>query len=244
MLQELPTIYRAKNLLEARLLCNILEEEGIRATVANGVLENGSGVDLVGWPTLARVMVAREDAVRAREIALKYDREVSRGSGGGWEGDRDSRQTTPEAEILEAWPCCPECGARRLTRCAFCGTSGADFPPADANPGDLLDLPTPSADALSRCDCGPGGCGAHEVEAENVAAESVVPLLLCPTCDEPFHPQYLRRCEWCGHEFPDGAENPSTEERIQEPFNWRIAYVIYALILIALAIALYLLCLF
>ena len=69
MLQEFPTIYRAKNLQEAYLLRNALEEQGIRAMVTNEVLQGGSGVDIVGWPTLPRVVVAEEDSARAREIA-------------------------------------------------------------------------------------------------------------------------------------------------------------------------------
>jgi hypothetical protein len=257
MLQEFPTIYRAKNLQEAQLLCNILEHEGIRTTLTNSVLENGSGVDIVGWPTLPRVMVAEEDAVRAREIALKFDREVS-GRGGTISPHRIGHPL--ETKVLDVWPCCPQCGKRRLTRCAFCGTSGSDFPPADANAGDLFGLPTPPAEAFSGCSCGPGGCGAHPVEEETnlTAADddslasppepTLEPpsstLLLCPTCDEPFHPQYLRRCEWCGHEFSDGVENPIPEARVQEPFNWRITYVIYILVLLGIAFLAYLLVIF
>jgi hypothetical protein len=250
MPQEFPTIYRAKNLQEAHLLCELLEDEGIRATVTNSVLENGSGVDIVGWPTSARVMVAENDAVRARDIALNFDREVS---GRGEPLRQNPQQNAGIIDLVEAWPCCPECGQRRLTRCTFCGTSGSDFPPADANSTDLLGLPTPSAEAFSGCSCGPGGCGTHGVEVEgepsaadekDEAAASILaasaPMLICPTCDEPFHPQYLRRCEWCGHEFPDGMENPTPEEEVQEPFNWRIAYVIYALALVVIGLALYL----
>jgi predicted RNA-binding Zn-ribbon protein involved in translation (DUF1610 family) len=253
MPQEFPTIYRAKNLQEAHLLRNSLEEQGIRAMVTDGVLQGGSGVDIVGWPTLARVMVAEEDAAHAREIALGFDRDVSRKRS---EGAQFQEQTSLGTEVLEAWPCCPECGARRLTRCKICGTSGSDFPPADPNSGDLLGLPTPPAGA-SGCSCGPGGCGSHgaAAEKESGAAEanadsspaaetSSSPLLICPTCDEPFHPQYLRRCEWCGHEFPDGVEFPSPAAKLQEPFNWRIAYVIYALALLAVGLAVYLLWLF
>lgn len=51
-------------------------------------------------------------------------------------------------------------------------------------------------------------------------------LLICPTCDEPFEDAYLRRCEWCGHDFGDGLEPPpviSTVER--EAMNWRIFVV-------------------
>jgi hypothetical protein len=34
------------------------------------------------------------------------------------------------------------------------------------------------------------------------------PLVICPTCDEPFTPLYLARCEWCGYRFADGRELP------------------------------------
>jgi hypothetical protein len=260
MTQELLTIYRAKNLQEAQLLCNILEDEGIRANIANSVLQNGSGVDIVGWPTLAQVTVAEEDAVRARDIALEFDREVSGRGGKGSGIGTNFEQDTFEGEVVDVWPCCPQCGKRRLTRCTFCGTSGSDFPPADANTGDLLGLPTASAEAFSGCSCGPGGCGKHEAEtAEDVSAaeeEEVAhtadepaesassTLLLCPTCDEPFHPEYLRRCEWCGHEFPDGVEIPVAQEKVQEPFNGRIAYVIYALVILAIGTIAYLMRLF
>lgn len=233
MPQEFPTIYRAKNLQEAQLLCNLLDEEGIRATLTNGVLENGSGVDIVGWPTLARVMVAEGDAVRARDIALKFDREVS---GGGGDMRQSSERNAADAEVVDVWPCCPECGERRMTRCTICGTSGSDFPPADANAGDLLGLPTPPAGAFSSCSCGPGGCGSHGVEVEGDHASAgendeagptddqlsetpSAPLLICPTCDEPFHPQYLRRCEWCGHDFPDGLDFLPNKERKSEPMG-------------------------
>lgn len=48
-------------------------------------------------------------------------------------------------------------------------------------------------------------------------------LLICPTCDEPFEPGYLPRCEWCGYEFvrepPAPAEAAETET---EPPNVRV----------------------
>lgn len=49
------------------------------------------------------------------------------------------------------------------------------------------------------------------------------PLVICPTCDEPFPPQYLRRCEWCGHDFGTGAEPPQiVRPSEREPVNWRV----------------------
>ena len=35
---------------------------------------------------------------------------------------------------------------------------------------------------------------------------------MCPTCDEPFVPEYPRLCEWCGHEFEDGFDGELPKE--------------------------------
>jgi len=32
---------------------------------------------------------------------------------------------------------------------------------------------------------------------------------ICPTCDEPFVPEFSRRCEWCGEMFEVGSAPPS-----------------------------------
>ncbi len=55
------------------------------------------------------------------------------------------------------------------------------------------------------------------------------PLLICPTCDEPFEPRYLRRCEWCGHDFGSGIAVPETRrEQPAEPPNLRVIIVALA----------------
>ena len=107
---------------------NLLAELQIKAVVVNDVLERGSGVDVLGWPTLARVVVAEEDAPRARRIALEFDRQV-----GSTVASPTDDGPPPEevAATPESWPTCPGCGARRLTRCPICGTAGSDFQPAD-----------------------------------------------------------------------------------------------------------------
>lgn len=52
------------------------------------------------------------------------------------------------------------------------------------------------------------------------------PLLLCPTCDEPFEASYLRICEWCGHDFGSGVKAPEiVKEFSSEPLNWRVLLV-------------------
>jgi hypothetical protein len=68
-------------------------------------------------------------------------------------------------------------------------------------------------------------------------------MLMCPTCDEPFVPVYLRRCEWCGHEFPDGTEIPLSAASA-DPINGRVVVVILALLLLGAAMAGYFLYVF
>jgi hypothetical protein len=51
-------------------------------------------------------------------------------------------------------------------------------------------------------------------------------LLICPTCDEPFKPRFLRHCEWCNHDFGTGLETPQTVATAERSeFNSRIAIV-------------------
>lgn len=66
---------------------------------------------------------------------------------------------------------------------------------------------------------------AHEHDAEEP------PLLICPTCDEPFEPRYLRCCEWCGHDFGDGITTPPPrDDRPAEPLNARVVLVALAML--------------
>ncbi len=198
-------VFRAKTSQDAHLLRNLLAEAGITAMVTNDVLEGGSGVDMVGWPTLAQVVVDEEDAQRARQFAVDFDR-------GLYRQVSDSTPEDPSIEptaTIDVWPRCPECDAMRITRCKICGTTGTDFQPVDMG-FDWI----PGTDAMAKssaCSCGPEGCPSGKTPAEEpdpVMEDNAKPLsmLMCPTCDEPFVPEYPRVCEWCGHEFPDGFE--------------------------------------
>lgn len=262
-------VYAAANLAEAYHVKNILAEEGITAEVTNSLLEGGSGVDIVGWPTLPRLLVRESDAGRARLIALDYDRtnRLHRGeievesaleeigatgspesqSAASDDARRDATIAATNAVAattrgrrsragneLPAWPCCPECGRKRIAQCPYCGACGSDFalgepPPdpmadesAEADPGRQrgenpapggIDIFAPAQTAAGPC-CGPGGCGAATeppvaapLSSDCVSGPHDEPaelLVICPQCDEPFVPQFTRQCEWCNRQFADG----------------------------------------
>jgi len=240
MSQRQTVVYAARTSQDAHLLRNLLADLQIQAVVVNDVLERGSGVDVVGWPTLARVVVAEEDAARAREIALEFDRQMGPAAAGPTE------EGPPPEEVAAApqpWPTCPECGARRSTRCPICGTAGSDFQPADMGFVWIPELADAATEAPS-CNCGPGGCtppgeqtevsGADEVESESPAR-----LLMCPTCDEPFTPQYPRLCEWCGHDFGHGYEVELPQEPVEQ-INSRVIATIVGLLVLMAAMVVYL----
>src|SRR5690606_14545725 len=104
----------------------------------------------------------------------------------------------------DAWPVCPSCGKRRLAVCPYCGTAGIDFQKADENYAAL-----------------------------RTSEDEPIPLaLICSTCDEPWTPEFYRRCEWCNYDFGDGkAERPprTVKVRIEEEaaeINGRVAIVL------------------
>ena len=265
-MSKTPTvIYSARNVQEAALLQAQLAEENIESQLANQVLEGGAGTDILGWPSSARVVVHEEYALRAREIALEFERRLAAGP----QPSADEMPAVTATTDSHPWPICPKCGAQRLTACPVCGTSGTQFPQADmplevnrpagasegspdsaaSGLGDLL----PAAGAAGPS-CGPCGCTAGQAAGDrtptagaDASAEASQaadrPMLICPTCDEPFVPQYLRWCEWCGHEFPDGIELPPAPEP-GEGLNGRLLLMALALAVVLVAIVLYLAFLF
>jgi hypothetical protein len=231
----------------------------------------------MGWRSLPQIMVAVEDAARAREFAIQFEREgqaeriaemTKEEQDQFWQpffrdrSEADGMEDGRESQLVDEWPCCPKCGEPRSTRCTFCGTSGVDFSPADMDQDDLFGLPALPAQAVSDCSCGACGCGDSKSHGDSICeslahvenpeddrdelrtlSASTTPLLLCPTCDEPFTPAYFRRCESCGYEFSDGVEIPVAHGG-KEPFNWRIAYAMYVMVLLVAGLIVYLLWLF
>jgi hypothetical protein len=104
-----------------------------------------------------------------------------------------------------AWPTCPQCQARRQARCTVCSTKGTDFRLADFDESD---------------------------DPEEVVEETDV-LLLCSTCDEPFTPEFYRKCAECGSDFGQGIEEP---EDVPEELNNRVLAVIVGVVLLLVAL--------
>lgn len=212
-------IYVAATVAQAYALKNLLADHGITAYVSNDTLNSVhfTGGDLFvrlgGGPglhdTAPRVVVLQQDAPEARRIALEAESTLQQGL------------ASPELTQLEdefgpdaPWPCCPHCSRPRLTSCPVCETAGTHFPEAFM-PDDAW-----------HTDSDPAGGGPEPL------------LVLCPTCDEPFAPQFPARCEWCGHRFADGYEPPGSNLLVTSPFmaaeaNLRVAAVVLGLAILA-----------
>lgn len=123
---DLVPIYSAANLVQAELLREELAQQGISAWIINEALSGAVGEVPPGWSSNPRVVVATEDAERARELALAFEQQARAAA--------SARSTKPEyiSPVVDqdAWPRCPVCGEKRLAVCRICGTAGTTFPPA------------------------------------------------------------------------------------------------------------------
>lgn len=99
------------------------------------------------------------------------------------------------------WPVCPQCKARQTTVCPLCGEHGDDFSLA---------------------------------EWQGRTAGSKIPndvLLVCPTCDEVFKPQFYRDCPWCGHHFGAGLEPQAPAEELNAGVTVAVVLAFFAVLL-------------
>jgi hypothetical protein len=124
--------------------------------------------------------------------------------------------------------------ARRQADNPYAPPRAAEQEPQDADDDDLDDVA-----GRERCP----GCGRARVAtcpfcktsgsrfrpADLIASHPTgaePALLICPMCDEPFEPAYLRTCEWCGYDCGDGVESPEIVRSLHpEPLNWRVVLV-------------------
>ena len=146
-------------------------------------VSNHSPREIAALTEPVQVVVSESDELIAQQIALEFGRpELHHGC-----AIVDVVVDDRDPETIDAWPTCPECGRRRHTMCPICETAGSEFPQADSISGE------------------------DETELEGTD-DPGDPLgrrpLLCPTCDEPFIPDYLHECEWCNHDFGYGGESP------------------------------------
>lgn len=123
-------IYAAATPFEAHELKNLLAEDDIEAVVVNDALQAAAGEVPLGWATAARVLVAEQDAERARKIAEEFDRQMVAAR-------RDRRAERDEArETPITYAACPRCGRPRTAVCPICQTAGANFLSGDMPAGE------------------------------------------------------------------------------------------------------------
>jgi hypothetical protein len=118
------------------------------------------------------------------------------------------------------WPCCPECGRRRQTRCSTCDLGGDDFALAEY---------IPAAEPLP-------ATGAPAAQSGSPPPEDLGLLLMCPVCEEAFTPTFYRLCEQCGHDFGSGW---TTDAPAAEVLTGRVLLVLAGLVLLTLGILVY-----
>ena len=171
-------IYTTADSAQATALVNLLAEQGISALVVNEDLQSGSS-ELLGPRVMPRIVVREADEQAAREIAQRFDQQVVEQSMQEALPDESDPDESDTPITVEAWPLCPSCREPRHTTCPVCGTAGSEFPFADAEYSPSI------------AEEGESGPRMH---------------LICTTCDEPFVPVFLRRCQWCSHDFGEGLE--------------------------------------
>ena len=89
----------------ATLLKQALEEEGVRVFIENEFTQAAAAMP-VGWVSAPRIMVAKEDATRARDIVATLVDSVKRRSG----DNDDATCLTCGAPMPEGMETCAACG--------------------------------------------------------------------------------------------------------------------------------------
>ena len=125
---KLTTIFTAVTPVQARMLQNLLDDEGIQAYLVNDALQAAVGEVPFGWTTAVRVAVSSAHAEQARALAEGFESRLSHQPPAGYAETSDA--------VATLWPACPQCRQPRTAVCPWCGTAGTQFPAADLEPAD------------------------------------------------------------------------------------------------------------
>lgn len=201
-------IYEARTFPEADELKDRLRTAGIPAVVLDEVVPPKTEPNAFGLPTPHSIAVPEAAAMAARQIAETFDAEiVARVTR---EADRPVEPEADDApESSEAADSWPRCPQCAARRVTVC--------PVCKTSGSRF----PWAD----------------MNEPETAAGGAQPMVLCPTCDEPFAPQFLRYCEWCNHDFGAGLEPDHDQE--DEPISRVVLALFFSGVAIVVAILVY-----
>lgn len=137
-----------------------------------------------------------------------------------------------DAVIIDAWPSCPSCSKGRQAVCPYCQTAGSRFLAAD-EPPQLNDNSSNNGTRLRDAD------PLAIIDINEARDTPTGPAVICPTCDEPFEPRYLRVCEWCGHDFGEGVAMSRPEQPPMDPMDGRLVVFVAALTTFVVAVLWY-----
>jgi len=242
---QLVVVHRPASLHEAAMIQDRLAVNGVEASIVNELFQNVEDGVPLGTRFLPHVAVPKDQEEAAKAVVAAIAEQLRE------DPNAFALQETDEEAPSFDWPACPECGERRQTVCPVCEMTGDDFPVADYNAHVAV------SDAVHATADGCGAsviddrtahttcttCGTQEMEEVESPANLTdleSPMLLCPTCDEAFEPQYCRVCDGCGHDFGEGLETPP-EVVTSESINPRAILVLCILGLGVLAATIYLL---
>jgi hypothetical protein len=111
---EFRPVFHARNAAEAALVCNWLEDAGIKSNVIGGHQQSGA-LEVVEADPI--VVVASEDLEQA-ENAIREFRELT---------SKAPVESVSDAEGQFDWPLCPVCDELRQATCDNCQVTSSEF---------------------------------------------------------------------------------------------------------------------
>lgn len=206
---------------------NFLSEFGIESLV-----DEDRSMDSQNPTSRCKLLVPPGDRENAERLLAEMQKNIEYArthpdSSGPWLTDSSDEDDDGVLDHFER-PKCPKCKEPRTAVCPYCKTASNSFPPGDeVSAADgrtiLMELPIVARDE-------------QESTERNSDEQDNNVLLVCNMCDEPFTAEFLRRCEWCGHDFGNGTELPVTARRDNEISEWSPRMLIAVLLVAGLVI--------